>query len=73
MPALLQSEEAGRLLARVQGLINCPGLREVDDQLGDAGPGYDEVTRLLITGGSLPPVAEFFLGRNWIGGSAGRI
>ena len=53
--ALLQSEEAGRLLPRVQGLVNCPVLREVDGRLDVAGPGYDEGTRLLITGGSLPP------------------
>jgi hypothetical protein len=56
--ALLQSEEAGRLLPRVQGLINCPVLREVDGHLEVAGPGYDELTRLLITGGSLPPVVK---------------
>jgi hypothetical protein len=56
--ALLQSEEAERCLPRVQGLINCPMMREVDGQLGVAGPGYDEGTRLLITGGSLPPVVS---------------
>jgi hypothetical protein len=56
--ALLQSEEAAKLLPRVQGLINCPVLREVDGQLAAAGPGYDEATRLLITGGRLPPVVE---------------
>ena len=56
--ALLQSEEAAKLLPRVQGLINCPVLREVDGQLAVAGPGYDEATRLLITGGKLPPVVE---------------
>jgi len=56
--ALLQSEEAAKLLPRVQGLINCPVLREVDGQLSAAGPGYDEVTQLLITGGKLPPVVE---------------
>ena len=54
--ALLQSEEAAKLLPRVQGLINCPVLREVDGQLAAAGPGYDEATKLLITGGKLPPV-----------------
>jgi hypothetical protein len=54
--ALLQSEEAAKMLPRVQGLINCPVLREVGGELEVAGPGYDEVTRLLITGGKVPPV-----------------
>lgn len=52
--ALLQSEEA-RLLPRVQGLINCPVLRELDGVLSVAGRGYDEATRLLVTGGDTPP------------------
>ncbi len=56
--ALLQSEEAGRLLPRVQGLINCPVLREVDGKLTVGGVGYDEETRLLVTGGSAPPTVE---------------
>ena len=56
--ALLLSEEASKYLPRVQGLINCPVLREVGGDLVAAGPGYDEVTRLLITGGKLPPVVE---------------
>ena len=54
--ALLQTEEAARLLPRVQGLINCPVIREVDDQLTVAGCGYDKTTRLYITGGKKPPV-----------------
>ncbi len=54
--ALLLSAEAANYLSRVQGLINCPVLREIDGDLVAAGPGYDEVTRLLITGGKLPPV-----------------
>jgi hypothetical protein len=54
--ALLESEEASRLLPRVQGLINCPVIREVDGQLTVAGRGYDESTRLYITGGKKPPV-----------------
>ena len=54
--ALLQSEEAGRLLARVEGLMNCPVLREVGGELSVAGRGYDEKTRLLVTGGDMPPV-----------------
>ena len=54
--ALLQSEEAGKLLPRVQGLINCPVLREVGGQLDVAGRGYDEKTQLLVTGGSTPPL-----------------
>lgn len=56
--ALLHSEEAGRLLPRVEGLINCPVLREVDGALAVAGRGYDEQTRLLVTGGEEPPVVE---------------
>ena len=56
--ALLLSAEAAKYLPRVQGLINCPVLRNVGGELVAAGPGYDEVTRLLITGGKLPPVVE---------------
>ena len=56
--ALLQSEEAGTLLPRVQGLLNCPVIREVDGELAVAGRGYDEKTRLLITGGELPADVE---------------
>jgi hypothetical protein len=54
--ALLQTQEAGRLLPRVEGLINCPVIREVDGQLVVSGRGYDEKTRLLVTGGKKPPV-----------------
>ena len=54
--ALLHSEEAAKLLPRVQGLINCPVLREVDGKLAVAGRGYDEATRLLVTDGKEPPV-----------------
>lgn len=53
--ALLESEEASEYLPRVQGLINCPVMREVWGQLAVAGRGYDEVSRLLVTGGSAPP------------------
>lgn len=56
--ALLQSEESGKILPRVQGLINCPVIREVDGQLVVAGRGYDEVTRLLVTSGDMPPVVQ---------------
>ena len=52
--ALLQSEEAAALLPRVQGLINCPVLREVGGMLSVAGVGYDEHTQLLVTGGGAP-------------------
>jgi len=56
--ALLQSQEASTLLPRVQGLINCPVIREGDGKLEVAGPGYDEKTQLLITGGRMPPTVE---------------
>jgi hypothetical protein len=56
--ALLQSEEALTLLPRVQGLINCPVVREVNGKLGVAGRGYDKVTRLIVTGGKTPPKVE---------------
>lgn len=56
--ALLLSAEAAKYLPRVQGLINCPVLREAGGELAAAGPGYDTVTRLLVTGGELPPVIE---------------
>ena len=56
--ALLQSEEAATLLPRVQGLINCPVLREVGGQLTVGGVGYDDETRMLVTGGTTPPMVE---------------
>jgi len=59
--ALLQTREAARLLPRVQGLINCPVIRETKGELVTAGRGYDEATQLLITGGKIPavvPLAE---------------
>ena len=56
--AILLSQEAVKYLPRVQGLINCPVLRPVGNDLVAAGPGYDELTQLLITGGKLPPVVE---------------
>jgi hypothetical protein len=56
--ALLQSEESGKLLPRVQGLINCPVIRVADGKLAVAGKGYDTQTRLLITDGDLPPTVE---------------
>ena len=49
--ALLETEEARTLLPRVNGLINCPVLREVDGVAVSSGTGYDSVTRLLVTGG----------------------
>jgi hypothetical protein len=54
--ALLQSEEARRLLPRVQGLINCPVIREKDEKLVVLGRGYDEASLLLVTGGEKPPI-----------------
>jgi len=56
--ALLQSQEALTLLPRVEGLINCPVLREVNGRLEVAGRGYDEVTRMLITGGENPSAVD---------------
>jgi hypothetical protein len=59
--ALLQSEEAAKLLPHVEGLINCPVIREIDGDLVIATGGYDERTRLLVTGGKKPfvvPLAE---------------
>jgi hypothetical protein len=54
--ALLQSEEAGGFLPRVNGLINCPFMREVEGQLVVAGPGYDPGSLMLVTGGKTPPI-----------------
>jgi hypothetical protein len=56
--ALLQSEEAKRLLPRVQGLLNCPIIREFNGELGFAGRGYDTATNMLITAGEAPPDVE---------------
>jgi hypothetical protein len=53
--ALLQTEEAQQMLPRIEGLINCPIIREVNGQLLVAGQGYDEQTHLLVTGGKQPP------------------
>jgi len=49
--ALLQTEEARRLLPHVAGLINCPILREIKGEALPSGIGYDQHTRLLVTGG----------------------
>ncbi len=56
--ALLQSEEARTLLPRVEGLVNCPIIRDVDGVPVIAELGYDEHTRLLVTGGSKPEAVE---------------
>jgi hypothetical protein len=53
--ALLNTEEAFTILPRIRGLINCPVIREVGGQVSVAGPGYDEATGLMITGGEMPP------------------
>jgi hypothetical protein len=50
--ALLHTEEARTLLPRVDGLITCPIIREVDGLALPSGTGYDPITRLLITGGT---------------------
>lgn len=52
---LLLSEEAKSLLPSVAGLSNCPIIREDEHgELTVVGKGYDEVTKLLITGGEIP-------------------
>lgn len=56
--AFLQSREAEELLPRVEGLVNCAILREVEGILSVAGRGYDEHTRLLVTGGATPLIVE---------------
>jgi hypothetical protein len=56
--ALLQSEEAKTLLPRVQGLINCPIIRELEGELSVAGKGYDPQTKMLITDGEPPEVVN---------------
>ncbi len=53
--ALLQSAEARDCLPRVQGLINCPVIHEVNGELQVAGPGYDDTIGLFVTGGKMPP------------------
>jgi hypothetical protein len=57
--ALLQSEEAVKFLPRVEGLINCSLITEVDGELLVSGRGYDERIRLLVTGGNKPPNVSF--------------
>ena len=53
---LLVSEEARTLLPTVEGLSNCPIIREDGGVLKVVGKGYDDATRLLITGGDVPPL-----------------
>jgi hypothetical protein len=55
--ALLDSEQAASLLPRISGLFNCPlAVESPDGDLRVIASGYDEQTRLLITGGEEPPV-----------------
>ena len=56
--ALLQSQEARETLPLVAGLSNCPILREVGGTLVPSGVGYDEHTKLFVTGGACPPDVE---------------
>jgi hypothetical protein len=54
--ALLDSEEAARLLPMISGLLNCPIAVETSgSELRVITPGYDAQTGLLITGGRTPP------------------
>jgi hypothetical protein len=54
--ALLQREEAVSQLPHVEGLINCPMIREADGKLVVSRPGYDDKSRIVVTGGKTPPV-----------------
>jgi len=54
--ALLDSEQATSLLPCISGLFNCPlAVESPDGHLRVIASGYDEQTRLLITGGEEPP------------------
>ncbi|HEV2692205.1 MAG TPA: hypothetical protein VG347_04860 [Verrucomicrobiae bacterium] len=53
--ALLNSEEAFKILPHVSGLLNCPVLTNIGKELVVVGRGYDESTKLLITGGENVP------------------
>lgn len=56
--ALLATAEAQALLPCITGLINAPIIRENEGNLEVAGPGYDPVTGLYITGGVRPPEVQ---------------
>jgi hypothetical protein len=53
--AILETEEARRLLPKATGLINCPFVKESGGKLSVCGPGYDETTGVIVTGGKCPP------------------
>ncbi|MBI3871010.1 MAG: hypothetical protein HY299_20970 [Verrucomicrobia bacterium] len=54
--ALLHADATNDLLPSVRGLVNCPVLREIHGELQVAGPGYDEETGLIVTGGVTPAI-----------------
>jgi hypothetical protein len=56
--ALLESAEAQELLPEIAGLINCPIIYEREGKLNVAQPGYDPISKLLVTGGAEPIVVE---------------
>lgn len=56
--ALLASEKAQRTLPPVDGLINCAVLHEDNGILQTCGRGYHAATRMVITGGDMPPEVD---------------
>jgi CHC2 zinc finger len=53
--AFLDCAAAADLLPRINGLVNCPIITEVDGSLKVCGPGFDPETGLLVQRGKMPP------------------
>ena len=54
--AFIATCEARDLLPKLNGLINCPFIKEVDGKLAVTDPGFDETTGLFVTGGETPAI-----------------
>jgi hypothetical protein len=57
--SILLSKEAREILPAINGLINCPILREENGTVRVIGKGYDAASGLLITGGQMPPTVDW--------------
>ena len=56
--SLLKSLQAAELLPAITGLINCPIIRETNEELSVLGKGFDPESGLFITKGDPPPDVE---------------
>ena len=53
--ALLETEEARKLLPNITGLINCPVIVSTNGEVQIVGKGYHPDIGLFVTGGQTPP------------------